>query len=47
VVTASASSKAFAKSNPTPSREFMLLRYAEDARLYIPLERMDLVQTIA
>jgi len=25
--------------------EFMLLRYAEDARLYIPLERMDLVQS--
>src|SRR5580700_822049 len=24
--------------------EFMLLRYAEEARLYIPLERMDLVQ---
>src|SRR5438309_5169866 len=24
--------------------EFMLLRYAEDARLYVPLERMDLVQ---
>jgi transcription-repair coupling factor (superfamily II helicase) len=24
--------------------EFMLLKYAEDARLYIPLERMDLVQ---
>src|SRR5213082_2011947 len=27
------------------SGEFMLLRYAEDARLYVPLERMDLVQT--
>src|SRR6266705_932858 len=26
------------------SGEFMLLRYAEDARLYVPLERMDLVQ---
>src|SRR6266404_169602 len=25
--------------------EFMLLRYAEDSRLYVPLERMDLVQT--
>jgi transcription-repair coupling factor (superfamily II helicase) len=25
--------------------EFMLLRYAEDSRLYIPLERMDLVQS--
>ena len=25
--------------------EFMLLRYAEDARLYVPLERMDLVQS--
>src|SRR5256885_2572430 len=25
--------------------EFMLLRYADDARLYIPLERMDLVQS--
>lgn len=25
--------------------EFMLLKYAEDARLYIPLERMDLVQS--
>jgi len=25
--------------------EFMLLRYAEDARLYMPLERMDLVQS--
>src|SRR5258708_25089055 len=25
--------------------EFMLLRYADDARLYVPLERMDLVQT--
>jgi transcription-repair coupling factor (superfamily II helicase) len=24
--------------------EFMLLRYAEDSRLYVPLERMDLVQ---
>ncbi|MFI5056917.1 MAG: transcription-repair coupling factor [Candidatus Acidiferrales bacterium] len=24
--------------------EFMLLKYAEDARLYLPLERMDLVQ---
>jgi transcription-repair coupling factor (superfamily II helicase) len=24
--------------------EFMLLRYAEDARLYVPLERLDLVQ---
>src|SRR5712672_1588836 len=24
--------------------EFMLLRYAEEARLYVPLERMDLVQ---
>ena len=24
--------------------EFMLLRYSEDARLYVPLERMDLVQ---
>jgi transcription-repair coupling factor (superfamily II helicase) len=24
--------------------EFMLLKYAEDARLYVPLERMDLVQ---
>jgi transcription-repair coupling factor (superfamily II helicase) len=24
--------------------EFMLLRYADDARLYVPLERMDLVQ---
>jgi transcription-repair coupling factor (superfamily II helicase) len=27
------------------SGEFMLLRYAEDARLYVPLERMDLVQS--
>src|SRR5256885_484557 len=27
------------------SGEFMLLKYAEDARLYVPLERMDLVQT--
>ncbi len=26
------------------SGEFMLLRYADDARLYVPLERMDLVQ---
>jgi len=25
--------------------EFMLLRYAEEARLYVPLERMDLVQS--
>ena len=25
--------------------EFMLLRYSEDARLYVPLERMDLVQS--
>src|SRR5260370_13928452 len=25
--------------------ELMLRRYAEDARLYVPLERMDLVQT--
>jgi transcription-repair coupling factor (superfamily II helicase) len=25
--------------------EFMLLRYLEDARLYVPLERMDLVQS--
>jgi transcription-repair coupling factor (superfamily II helicase) len=25
--------------------EFMLLKYAEDARLYVPLERMDLVQS--
>jgi transcription-repair coupling factor (superfamily II helicase) len=25
--------------------EFMLLQYAEDARLYVPLERMDLVQS--
>jgi transcription-repair coupling factor (superfamily II helicase) len=25
--------------------EFMLLRYAEDTRLYVPLERMDLVQS--
>jgi transcription-repair coupling factor (superfamily II helicase) len=25
--------------------EFMLLRYADDARLYVPLERMDLVQS--
>jgi transcription-repair coupling factor (superfamily II helicase) len=25
--------------------EFMLLRYQEDARLYVPLERMDLVQS--
>jgi transcription-repair coupling factor (superfamily II helicase) len=25
--------------------EFMLLRYAEDARLYVPLERLDLVQS--
>jgi transcription-repair coupling factor (superfamily II helicase) len=25
--------------------EFMLLRYAEDARLYVPLERIDLVQS--
>ena len=25
--------------------EFMLLRYTEDARLYVPLERMDLVQS--
>jgi transcription-repair coupling factor (superfamily II helicase) len=27
------------------SGEFMLLRYADDARLYMPLERMDLVQS--
>ncbi len=27
------------------SGEFMLLRFAEDARLYVPLERMDLVQS--
>jgi len=27
------------------SGEFMLLHYAEDARLYVPLERMDLVQS--
>ena len=27
------------------SGEFMLLKYAEDARLYVPLERMDLVQS--
>jgi transcription-repair coupling factor (superfamily II helicase) len=27
------------------SGEFMLLRYAEEARLYVPLERMDLVQS--
>src|SRR5437879_5632622 len=27
------------------SGEFMLLRYADDARLYVPLERMDLVQS--
>src|SRR5258705_11475411 len=26
------------------SGEFMLLKYADDARLYVPLERMDLVQ---
>src|SRR5207245_5069959 len=25
--------------------EFMLLKYADDARLYVPLERMDLVQS--
>src|SRR2546422_8602886 len=25
--------------------EFMLLRYADDARLYVPLERLDLVQS--
>src|SRR5205814_2367136 len=25
--------------------EFMLLRYSDDARLYVPLERMDLVQS--
>ncbi len=25
--------------------EFMLLKYAEEARLYVPLERMDLVQS--
>jgi len=25
--------------------EFMLLRYLDDARLYVPLERMDLVQS--
>ncbi len=28
----------------TATGEFMLLRYAEDARLYVPLSRMDLVQ---
>ncbi len=27
------------------SGEFMLIRYADDARLYVPLERMDLVQS--
>jgi transcription-repair coupling factor (superfamily II helicase) len=27
------------------SGEFMLLKYAEEARLYVPLERMDLVQS--
>jgi transcription-repair coupling factor (superfamily II helicase) len=27
------------------SGEFMLLRYVDDARLYVPLERMDLVQS--
>jgi len=27
------------------SGEFMLLKYADDARLYVPLERMDLVQS--
>ncbi len=27
------------------SGEFMRLRYADDARLYVPLERLDLIQT--
>ncbi|HKS65597.1 MAG TPA: transcription-repair coupling factor [Candidatus Acidoferrales bacterium] len=27
-----------------PNGEFMLLRYAEDARLYVPLARLDLIQ---
>jgi transcription-repair coupling factor (superfamily II helicase) len=29
---------------PTPRGEFMLLYYAEDAKLYVPVERLDLVQ---
>ncbi len=44
-ITASGNSTACGRS---PSREttgeFMLLRYAEDARLYVPLARVDLIQ---
>ncbi len=29
---------------PTPHGEFMLLYYAEEAKLYVPVERLDLVQ---
>src|SRR2546430_11359797 len=29
---------------PTPRSEFMLLYYADDAKLYVPVERLDLVQ---
>src|SRR5207244_5606765 len=29
---------------PTARGEFMLLYYAEDAKLYVPVERLDLVQ---
>jgi transcription-repair coupling factor (superfamily II helicase) len=29
---------------PTPRGEFMLLYYAEEAKLYVPVERLDLVQ---
>lgn len=31
-------------ATPVPRGEFMLLYYAEDAKLYVPVERLDLVQ---
>jgi transcription-repair coupling factor (superfamily II helicase) len=31
-------------AQPAPRGEFMLLYYAEDAKLYVPVERLDLVQ---
>ena len=32
------------ESSKAPTGEFMFLRYADDARLYVPLARLDLVQ---
>src|SRR5581483_4097499 len=32
------------KLTPQPRGEFMLLYYADDAKLYVPVERLDLVQ---